>query len=74
MGYWNVFGHGDLRFAAQLGIVPSDRVFRSGADRAVTLLWKSESGVQSIKRRNRSLDLFDLYSVHHGDVDCWVGG
>lgn len=71
MGDWNVSRGGHLRFAAQLGAVPSDRVFRSGVDRTAAVLWKPEGGVQSVERRNRRLGLFVECSVHHGDVGVW---
>lgn len=71
MGDWNVSRGGHLRLAAQLGVVPSDRVFRTGVDRAAAVLRKPEGGVQSVERRNRRFDLFVECSVHHGDVGVW---
>lgn len=68
MGHRNVPRGGHLRAAAQLGAVPSDRVSRTGADRAAAVLRKPEGGVQSVERGDRGLDLFDMCFVRHGDV------
>lgn len=74
MGDWNVSCRGNLRFAAQSGVVPRDRVFRGGANRAAAVLWEPEGGLQSVERRHRSFDLSDLHSVYHGDVASGVEG